>query len=267
MGLAELTRRFPWQRYSKKLRSRIEKPRSIGFFSADEAKERGLRRAVGIDGEVEDGNAVHLYWLLDPNDGVILDSRFQVFGQTALIGAAEAACELLIGKNYDQAHRIVTADFIDRHLRDRSDEQAFPNETFAHLNLVISAIDHAVEQCMDIPVAADYVSPVPESVGDVLEGGYPGWDTFTLKQKLALINQVMDEHIRPYVAMDDGGVEVLNLIDDRELIIAYQGTCTSCFSAVGATLGYIQKTLRAKVHPDLVVVPDMPDDFGHFGPG
>lgn len=264
MSRLDLVKSFPWKRYSKKLKARIEKPRSVGVFSDEEAKARGMRLAVGTEGEAEDGNIVSIYWLLDPDDGAIVDARFQAFGQSALIGAAETACELVIGKNYDQAHRIVTADFIDRHVRDRSDSQAFPKETFPHLNLVIGAMDHAVEQCMDIPVAADYVSPIPQDVGEVLEGGYPGWDTFTLKQKLSLINQVLDEHIRPYIAMDDGGVEVLNLLNDRELVIAYQGTCTSCFSAVGATLSYIQQTLRAKVHPDLVVVPDMPDGFGQF---
>jgi NifU-like protein len=220
-----------------------------------------MRLAEGSEGEVEDGNVVKLFWLVDPEDGVIVDSRFQVFGQSALIGAAEAACELLVGKNYDQAQRIVGADFIDRHLRDRPDQGAFPKETFPHLNLVVAAIEQAVLQCQDIPLASAYVSPVPEAPGEALEGGHPDWETFTLKQKLGLINTVLDEHVRPYIALDDGGIEVLNLIDDRELIIAYQGTCTSCFSAVGATLNYIQQTIRARVHPDITVVPDMPEGF------
>jgi len=50
---------------------------------------------------------------------------------------------------------------------------------------------------------------------------------------------------------------VLKLREDREVIISYQGNCTSCYSAVGATLSYIQKVFRAQVHPDIVVIPDL----------
>ena len=63
--------------------------------------------------------------------------------------------------------------------------------------------------------------------------------------------------MRPYIALDAGGVEVINLLEDKEVIIAYQGSCTSCYSAIGTTLSYIQQVLRAKVHPSLVVVPDI----------
>ena len=69
-----------------------------------------------------------LYWLVDPDDGIIVDARFQAYGQSALIGAAEIACELSVGKNYDQARRI-GAELIDKQVRDRPDEPAFPKET------------------------------------------------------------------------------------------------------------------------------------------
>lgn len=261
MSRQSLIRRFPWKTYSKKLTARIDRPHSVGTFAEADAKARGMRLVCGHDGSIADGNYVQVQWLVDPEDGVVVDARFQAFGQSALIGAAEASCELVVGKNYDQAHKLVGADFIDKHLRDRDAIPAFPPETYPHLNLVVGAVDMASQQCTDIPLAIGYVSPVPSQVGEVLEGGYPGWDTFDLKQKITIINQVLDEHVRPYIALDDGGVEVINLLNDRELIIAYQGNCTSCFSAVGATLSYIQQTLQAKVHPDLVVVPDMPDGF------
>jgi NifU-like protein len=78
-----------------------------------------------------------------------------------------------------------------------------------------------------------------------------------LNQKLQVLEKVMDQQVRPYIALDGGGVEVINLLNDREVIISYQGNCTSCFSAVGATLSYIQQVVKAKVHPSLVVVPNL----------
>jgi len=262
MGLTALTMSFPWARYSKKLASKIENPRSAGWFTSQDAEERQVRLAVGKDGNAADGNAIYLYWLVDKDDGIIIDAKFQVFGQSVLIGAAEAACELLVGKNYDQARRI-SADLIDKQVRDRSDTPAFPKETYLHLNIVLEAIDNAAEQCMDIPFADTYVAPpVPAEIGEVIPGGYPGWKELTLKKKIAVIEQVLDQDIRPYIALDAGGVTILNLINDRELVIGYQGACTSCYSSIGTTLSYIQQVLRAKVHPDITVIPDIETSFG-----
>lgn len=257
MGLASLTASFPWARYSKKLTAKIEQARCAGYFTKEEAEARLMRLAEGKEGSIEEGNAVVLYWLVDKDDGIIVDAKFQVYGQSVLIGAAEAVCELLIGKNYDQAKR-VSADLIDKQFRDRSDVPAFPKETYPHLNLILGAIDQAAEQCTDIPFADTYVSaPVPTDIGEVLPGGYPGWLELTLKKKIAVIEQVLDQDVRPYIALDAGGVSVLNLLNDKELVIAYQGSCTSCYSSVGTTLSYIQQIVRAKVHPDITVVPDM----------
>jgi len=257
MALSTLIQSFPWSRYSKKLASRIENPRSVGFFQKEAAEARLMRLAHARAGTIEDGNVIEFFWLVDKDDGIIVDAKFQVFGQSVLIGASDAACEILVGKNYDQAKRL-SVELIDKHLRDKSEEPAFPPETYPHLNLVLEAIEAAAEQCTDLPLADTYVAPpVPREIGDVLEGGYPGWQELSLKQKLAVIEEVLNRDVRPYIALDAGGVEVLNLLNDRELIIAYQGSCTSCYSSVGATLSYIQQVLRAKVHPDLIVTPNL----------
>ena len=264
MGIATLTTSFPWVRYSKKLIAKIDNPRSAGSFTSEEAEARLMRLAKGRGGEVASGNAVVLYWLVDKDDGIIVDAKFQVYGQSALIGAAEATCELLVGKNYDQARR-VSADLIDKQVRDRSDVPSFPKETYPHLNLVLEAIDQAAEQCTDLPFADTYVAPpVPLDMGQVIPGGYPGWMELPLKKKIAVIEQVLDQDVRPYIALDAGGVVVLNLLNDKELVIGYQGSCTSCYSSVGTTLSYIQQVIRAKVHPHITVVPDInPGSFAH----
>lgn len=253
MSKAKLIKPFPWSEYSKKLISKIEQPRCAGIFTQQDASARQMRLVMGMEGQIEEGNQVCFYWLVDPSDGMVVDAKFQLFGQSALIGAAEAACELVIHKYYDQVKRI-GADLIDKHLRDRSDLPAFPKETSAHLNLVIDAMERALVQCQDIPLPASYVSPVPEELG---EGTiYPGWEELEIPQKLSVIEQVVKQEILPYIELDGGGVEVINLIEGKEVVISYQGNCTSCISSTGATLYSIQQILRSKVHPDLTVVPD-----------
>lgn len=257
MSLNTLLTPFPWVYYSKKLISKIDKPRCAGFFTQEESQARDMFLAEATEGCLEDGNVLHFFWLVDKDDGIIVDAKFQVFGQSVLIGAAEVACELLVGKNYDQAKRI-SADLIDKHVRDKSDVSAFPKETYPHINIVLEAIEKAAAMCSHLPLPNSYVSlPAPADIGEVLEGGYPGWETFSQKQKIAIIEEVLDRDIRPYIALDAGGVTVLNLLHDSEVIIAYQGACTSCYSSIGTTLSYIQQVLRAKVHPKLVVVPDL----------
>lgn len=262
MSLNNLTTPFPWSKYSRKLCSKIDRPRCMGFFTEKESTERDMFFAYGKAGSKSDGNQIAFYWLVDPMDGIIVDSRFQLYGQSALIGAAEIACELVIGKNYDQARRIGT-DLIDKQVRDRSEIPAFPKETYPHLNLVLEAIDHAAEMCVHIPLATNYVAPpAPMDFGEILEGGYPGWENLSTPQKLTLIEEVIARDIRPYIELDAGGVNVVDLINEREVIIVYQGSCTSCFSATGTTLSYIQQILKNKVHPELVVVPDL-SNFNH----
>lgn len=260
MGIPAFIEAFPWSQYSRKLQTVIEKPRNSGFFTKEESDERGVRHIEASQGNVQDGNAFRLYWLVDKEDGTIIDAKYQVFGQSALIGALEAACDLCVGKNYDQARRLST-DLIDRHVRDKPNEPAFPKETFLHLNLVLEGIDAAASQCTDLPLPVAYVAPpVPLGGGEVLVGGYPGWFDLTLVQQIAVIEKVLDEDVRPYIALDGGGITVLNFLQSKEVVISYQGSCTSCYSSVGTTLSYIQQTLRNKVHPDIVVTPDLEFD-------
>lgn len=257
MGLLSLIAPFPWMRYSKKLVAKIENLKAVGSFTQEEAEARAMRFVEASEGRAQDGNIISLSWLVDKDDGIIVDAKFQVYGQSALIGAAEVACEVLIGKNYDQARRL-SSDILDKHVRDKSDQPAFPRETFPHLNLVLGVIEKCSDQCTDLPLADTYVAPpVPLEIGEVREGGYPGWSEMSLKKRIAVIEEVLDQDVRPYIALDAGGVTVLNLLNDKEVIIAYQGSCTSCYSSVGTTLSYIQQVIKAKVHPDLIVIPDL----------
>lgn len=253
MSYDDLLRGSLWEQLSKKAGMKIEKPRNAGYFTEEDAAKQEMRCVIGREGTALDGNALAFYWLVDPSDGVVVDAKFQAFGQAVLIAAADAACELLIGKNYDQARRI-SAELIDKQLRDKPGIPAFPEEAFSHLNLVLDAIEAAVETCLDIPLSNQYITPIPK---EKLSEGYPGWLELPYEKKLAIIESVLDEEVRPYVELDAGGIKIQELTEGNELRIAYQGACTSCFSAIGTTLSTIQQIIQSQVHPDLVVVPDL----------
>lgn len=101
------------------------------------------------------------------------------------------------------------------------------------------AINQALEEARSVePAAAPEASAAPE--------GDPA--------RLARINEVLDSMIRPALASDGGGLEVLGLAGN-ELRIRYQGACGSCPSSIAGTLGAIQNMLRVEVDRELTVVP------------
>ena len=71
-------------------------------------------------------------------------------------------------------------------------------------------------------------------------------------EKIKVINQVIDAIIRPGLARDGGGLELIELIDNV-VRVKYQGACGSCPSSTTATLHYISSMLQNRVSPDLMV--------------
>jgi Thioredoxin-like proteins and domains len=250
MSLTQLLRPHSWELFSKKLREKIDRLHYVGFFTPEDADAKNMRLVIGKEGFLS------FYWLVDESDGIIADVKFQAYGPISLIAAGEIACELVLRKNYDQASRI-SADLLDQHVRDRKDSPAFPKQAYSHLNQAITAIDQAAQQCFDIPYIAEYdLTPIEHDFGEI-PGGLPGWSDFPSSQKLAIIKEVIDKEIRPYVELDAGGVNVLQLKEDHEVVISYEGSCVTCHSSTGSTLTAIQQILRARVHPSLVVIPEL----------
>src|SRR5262245_52494419 len=72
-------------------------------------------------------------------------------------------------------------------------------------------------------------------------------------QLLDRINQVLDEKVRPGLAGDGGGLEIIGL-DDKKLLIRYQGACGSCPSSIGGTMMAIEYMLKEDVDPEIEVI-------------
>lgn len=242
-----------WSAYSNLLKERILNPRNLGVFKENTGAMQEMRVVIG-EATLKD-NHVKFSLVVDETDGVIADSKFVCFGESALVGAADAACEVLLRKTYDQARRL-TADFIDRKVRDFTNIPAFPKEADSFINLVLSAIEEAAEKCADIPLKDPSVSP-PVPGQEIGEGGHPNWHLFSPDEKLDHIKEVIRDEIQPYIELDAGGIEVAAFNDEKEIIIAYQGACTSCPSSTGATLDAIQQILRSRLSSSLTVKPDL----------
>ncbi|MEI7812210.1 MAG: NifU family protein [Ignavibacteria bacterium] len=71
---------------------------------------------------------------------------------------------------------------------------------------------------------------------------------------LTKINLFLDQRVRPALAGDGGGLEVLG-IDGYTLRIRYMGACGSCPSSISGTLNAIENILKREVHPSIEVIP------------
>lgn len=69
---------------------------------------------------------------------------------------------------------------------------------------------------------------------------------------LARINHLLDDRVRPALAGDGGGLQVMGL-EGKTLYIRYQGACGSCPSSSAGTLMAIQNLLQSEVDEELVV--------------
>lgn len=71
--------------------------------------------------------------------------------------------------------------------------------------------------------------------------------------RLLMINEILDEKVRPALMGDGGYLEVLGL-NEHTLSIRYQGACGSCPSSLTGTLMAIEGMLKQEVDPELEVV-------------
>jgi Fe-S cluster biogenesis protein NfuA len=81
--------------------------------------------------------------------------------------------------------------------------------------------------------------------------------TVTLEESnemLKQINNLLDQKVRPALAGDGGGLEVLGL-EGYTVRIRYQGACGTCPSAISGTLTAIEGLLKRDISPSIKVIP------------
>jgi NFU1 iron-sulfur cluster scaffold homolog, mitochondrial len=67
------------------------------------------------------------------------------------------------------------------------------------------------------------------------------------------VNNLLDQKVRPALAGDGGGLEVIG-VDGYTVKIRYQGACGSCPSSISGTLMAIEGLLKRDINPAIEVV-------------
>ena len=71
-------------------------------------------------------------------------------------------------------------------------------------------------------------------------------------EKVIIVEAIMEESIRPALANDGGGLEVIE-VDGPIVRIRYQGACGGCPSSTGGTLRVIENHLKSQLDPEIKV--------------
>jgi NifU-like protein len=99
-------------------------------------------------------------------------------------------------------------------------------------------------------VQKESATPVSNSLNHT--NGKSAVKPLTPVQKIALIQKVLDEEVRPVLIADGGDVELFDVEGDRVKVIL-QGACGSCSSSTATLKIAIESRLRDRVSKDLVV--------------
>ena len=262
-----------WEAYSKKVAARMDNPTNRGELTEEDAKKLGGKLVVADHGAESCGDAVRLYWVVDPKTNVIKAARFKSFGCGTAIASSDMMADLCVGKTVDQAAKITNID-VEKALRDTPEVPAVPPQKMHCSVMAYDVIKKAVALYKGVDLRSLETETIVcecgrvslgtivdairlndlKTVSDITHytkaGGFcksciePGghekrqhylvdilrdtraamekdklhqqmetkdFGSMTLVRKLKAVEKVFNEDLRPMLAGDGGGVELVDL--------------------------------------------------------
>ncbi|MEJ7615577.1 MAG: NifU family protein [Pyrinomonadaceae bacterium] len=148
------------------------------------------------------------------------------------------AQEDTLGKSLFEIGDVVSVFYMDRMVTVEKNDFADWDELLPRLAVPIRAAAATVSNGATMATAAAVGGPLGAMLSD--------------DPRMAQINGILDERIRPALAGDGGWLEIVKL-EGNTLTIRYQGACGSCPSSISGTLMAIEGMLKNEVDPELEV--------------
>jgi len=159
----------------------------------------------------------------------------------------------------DEACSLLKTD-VEAKLRDEPEVPAVPESKMKAFDTVEELLKIAKEQypsAKGVAIASASIDKADFQSTTELNLVAQAWLGLTKDEQKEQIEIVLDEHIRPALMNDGGNVQVLDVTDGEKVLVQYQGACGSCGSSLGATLSFMESTLRKHIYNDINVVPQM----------
>lgn len=225
---------------------RLRDLQRVGSLNQVDANARDARLLSTSHGASSGKDHIDLSALLD-SSGALLDVKYRTLGTGWDLLCCDIMAELCIGKGPDLFEHLSGAD-------------------------VVAWLRKQGEAAEDIPAALEERNfPVLVKLAVLARGGVPepvasvaaaspqrtaaqlDWDEVGLFEKVRRVEEVLDGQVRPMLASDGGGIELVDL-RDKDLMVHYNGACGSCSSSVGGTMVFIEDTLNNALGVELRLV-------------
>ncbi|HOK41499.1 MAG TPA: Fe-S cluster assembly protein NifU [bacterium] len=269
--------------YTEKVKEHFLNPRNSGKI--DDAN------AIGEVGNISCGDALKLYLKIDDKTKKIIDAKFQTFGCASAIASSSVLTELIIGKTIEEAEKITNNDIAEylgglppekmhcsvmgmealqeaiKNYRGEKKEKEVQEKIICKcFNIseekILKAIKEnnlkTVDDVTHYTKAGGACGKCKPDIQVIIDNYYnslkepPPKKKLTTIQKINLIQQTIENEIKPLLRVDGGDLELYD-IDNNKVIIKLRGTCSNCISANFTLKGFIEKKLREIVDNDLIV--------------
>lgn len=153
MGIDSLIGGTIWDEYSQKVCELMNNPKNMGEITEEQAVAMGAKLIVADFGAESCGDAVRLYWAVNPTNDIILDAKFKSFGCGTAIASSDTMAELCIGKSVDEALKITNID-VEKAMRDTPDVPAVPPQKMHCSVMAYDVIKKAASQYKGVDMAS-----------------------------------------------------------------------------------------------------------------
>ena len=149
MGIDSLVGGTIWDEYSEKVTDLMNNPKNMGDIKQEEAEAMGAKLIVADFGAESCGDAVRLYWAVDPDTDVIKESKFKSFGCGTAIASSDTMAELCKDKTVQEAVKITNID-VELAMRDTADVPSVPPQKMHCSVMAYDVIKKAAAQYMNV---------------------------------------------------------------------------------------------------------------------
>jgi NifU-like protein len=232
---------------SAKAIARLAQPRHLGALSETDAQAGGYRLVSTEHGAEHAPDHINLTLLVD-NAGIVRQARFRSPAKDGQLAAYDVMAEQSIGRTLEDAARF-TPRQADALLRDAEGGPVLELVATNHPDAdhPFYVLRKALERYQG---AKAVVEAAPEAA--VGTAAALPWGEVGLFEKVRRIESVLDTHVRPALASDGGGIDLVDLKGDT-LMVQYHGACGSCSSSIGGTLNFIQDSLNNHLGTQLAI--------------
>jgi len=247
----------PDAKFSRRIAALAKAPKQRGAFFTEDAASKDMALVTAKYKDIK------VYWLVDPQSDLIYDAKFFSYGGPVSIALGEKLCALVKGMKFESATAI-TIPQLEELLRDDPKTPATvapAEEAFASLPplLANAAEVYASSKALALATlsmkAAQAGGATRKTTFEALTAADEAWLKKGKEEQIQAIEEILTRDIRPGLNSDGGDMQIEDLEEGHRLKIRYQGACGSCGSSTGATLAFIEDSLRRQVFGGMQVIP------------